>query len=383
MDNQTAVGAETVDLATLTPKQREKAERQLAQVEARRTPHAFVGKGKRCRLCAYTKGAAVHAEVNRNPNGEMKEETASEEFARQQSKRDPQSIAPQFSPRELIGLIESVVAHTVKQLPEGSAGRRPLIHQSIIDIMKAIGPIAKTHRYQGIEASDVFNFRLIDEMTAALQPLLIQNNVYATPRVIDSWREQAGTLSGGVLFITRVRVGFTLTSALDGSQADEGITEGEAHSLSQFATNAAQTMAYKQFIWMQFCVPVLNADDPENERDMAPVETVHSEPLSPAAEERQLDLLDGAAAPATTKGRGKKTKSVSTAPVEMRIVPSEPISRGSIAIISAQLRGKTGLSEDMVAAHFNKTDLSGLMQSQLKDVGDFINGWQPPQEGGE
>lgn len=358
------VGSETMDLVALTPAQREKAEKQLAQLEARKTSHLFAGKGKKCKPRAKeNRGHPIRAAVS--------DDVAIDKLP------TPVSIGLATIEEQLNTLLARSSGPGRAGMPEQP---RPLIHSAVLAIMADIGPIAKTHLYQDTRADgepgETFNFRLIDEMTAALQPLLIKHNVYATPRVIESWREKEGTLSGGVLFITRVRVGFTLVSALDGSRADEGVTEGEAHSLSQFSTNAAQTMAYKQWVWMQFCVPVLNADDPENDRDQPPVETVHTEPLTPEAEARQLDLLntDGDEAPAKGKRGGKKTKTVNTeAPA--RIVPSQPLSAGSLNIIRAQLKSKTGLSEDIVAAHFNKTELSGLMQSQLGDVRDFINGW--------
>lgn len=329
--------------------------------------HKFVGRGKTCKKegCALPKDSPTH----HHPETQRPVELMTVDAALSRIENRLPTIE---------GQINTLLARSSgpgrSGMPEQT---RPLIHSAILEIMRDIGPIAKRHLYQEQRADgqpgETFNFRLIDEMTAALQPLLIKHNVYVTPRVIESWREKEGTLAGGVLFISRVRVGFTPTSTLDGIKADEGITEGEAHSLSQFSTNAAQTMAYKQWVWMQFCVPVLNADDPENDRDLPPVETVHTEPLTAAQEEHQLNLL--------SDDKPKKTRKTTIAAVE-RIVPSEPLSSGSLNIIRAQLKGKAGLNEDMVAAHFNKTDLSGLMQSQLGDVRDFINGWQPEQKEG-
>lgn len=348
------------------------------QVKAREVGHKYVGRGKACKDCALPKDAdpQMHHPGNHGRNfqqnptikKEVENDVVSQDFA------IDKLLTPIY---EMVAGLRRDVGFLRTGTGPGTSGAdvrtRPLIHSAIMEIMKAIGPIAKAHRYHGDTPGESFNFRLIDEMTAALQPILIANNVYATPRVLESWQTTQGTLGGSVLFCTRVRCAFTLTSALDGSKAEEAITEGEAHSLTQFSTNAAQTMAYKQFIWVQFCVPVLNADDPEGERDLPPVETVHSEPITPETEARQLDLLNREGEKLT--GRRKVKRLADPTAETSRVVPSEPLSKGSVNIINAQLRSKPGLSEKMVAEHFGETELAKLKQSQLGDVRDFINAW--------
>lgn len=134
----------------------------------------------------------------------------------------------------------------------------PAIHASVCAIIGALAErgIAKSKKNQ----QQGYHFRGIDDVYAALSPLLAQHHVAVYPYVEDRTVTERETKNGGVLFYVVCRVRFTLVSALDGSKV-ETVVVGEAMDSADKATNKAMSAAYKYFALLTFSPPVEGQDD--------------------------------------------------------------------------------------------------------------------------
>lgn len=278
-----------------------------------------------------------------------------------------------------LAAVESVVRKVVteeldaRRMPGGAmigspwgiprATEKPLIHQAVMSIMKAIPPIAKTHEHP----DEGFNFRLIDELTAPLNELMSQNQVYIGFRVVEYAEKDRPTLGGQLSIATKVKMEFRLICALDGSATDWDSTMGEAMSPSQFSTNAAQTMALKQYLWMKFIIPVMNSDDPEGMKDFQP-------DLAATAPEASATKI----APASTDNATPSLFDEPEYVKQPQAASAKPdangkdISKSSVGILRSLLASHTSIGEADVCEKFGVEDLTKLKQSQMEAVREFI-----------
>lgn len=133
---------------------------------------------------------------------------------------------------------------------------------AIVGAIAAIsGELAKT----GIEKSrrnqqQGYAFRGIDDVYAALTPLLAKHRVAIVPYVEERTTESRETKSGGTLAYTTVAVKYTAHSADDGSSV-EARTFGEAMDSADKATNKAMSAAYKYMALMLFGIPTEGDND--------------------------------------------------------------------------------------------------------------------------
>lgn len=120
--------------------------------------------------------------------------------------------------------------------------------------------IAKDRQADGVGAS--YKFRGIDDVYAALSPLLAENGLVIIPRVLSRELTERQTKNGGVLHYVALRVEFDLVSAEDGS-THTAATFGEAMDSSDKATNKAMSAAYKYMAFLTFGIPT----DGDNDAD--------------------------------------------------------------------------------------------------------------------
>ena len=117
--------------------------------------------------------------------------------------------------------------------------------------------IAKTRRNQ---QGSGYNFRGIDDVYAALSPLLASNGLVIVPRVISREVVERNSKSGGALFFVTVHAEFDFISADDGS-CHTAATFGEAMDSGDKATNKAMSAAYKYLCFMTFAIPTEGDND--------------------------------------------------------------------------------------------------------------------------
>ncbi len=121
--------------------------------------------------------------------------------------------------------------------------------------------IAKNRRNQ---QGSGYNFRGIDDVYAALSPLLAEHRLVIVPRVIERVCVERQSKAGGALFNVTVRAEFDFVSADDGSKHTAS-TYGEAMDSADKATNKAMSAAYKYAAFMTFAIPTEGDNDADGQ----------------------------------------------------------------------------------------------------------------------
>jgi hypothetical protein len=105
-----------------------------------------------------------------------------------------------------------------------------------------------------------YKFRGIDEVYAALSPLLAKHKLVVVPRVLDRQMLELRSAKGTPLYNVTVRAEFDFVSALDGT-THTAATFGEAMDTADKATNKAMSAAYKYAAFMTFAIPTEGDND--------------------------------------------------------------------------------------------------------------------------
>lgn len=116
--------------------------------------------------------------------------------------------------------------------------------------------IAKNRRNQ----QQGYNFRGIDEVYAALSPLLASHGLVIVPRMLSRECIEGQTKRGDPLFRVTVHAEFDFIAAEDGS-IHVAATYGEAMDSADKATNKAMSAAYKYAAFMTFAIPTEGDND--------------------------------------------------------------------------------------------------------------------------
>ena len=127
-----------------------------------------------------------------------------------------------------------------------------------------------------------YNFRGIDEVYAALSPLLAANGLVIVPRVISRECVEGQTRKGDPLFRVTVHAEFDFVSADDGS-THTAATFGEAMDSADKATNKAMSAAYKYAAFMTFAIPTEGDNDADaHTPEVAPGRVQPNEAIAPS-----------------------------------------------------------------------------------------------------
>lgn len=126
--------------------------------------------------------------------------------------------------------------------------------------------IAKANR----NSQQGYNFRGIDDVYAALSPLLAKHGLCVIPRVIERTMLEKTTSKGNPLFYVTVHAEFDFVSSEDGTK-HTAATYGEAMDSGDKATNKAMSAAYKYAAFMTFAIPTEGDNDADaTTHDVAP-----------------------------------------------------------------------------------------------------------------
>jgi hypothetical protein len=138
--------------------------------------------------------------------------------------------------------------------------------------------IAKNRRNQ---QGSGYNFRGIDDVYAALSPLLASHGLVIVPRVISRECVERSSKNGGALFYVTVHAEFDFVSADDGS-IHTAATFGEAMDSGDKATNKAMSAAYKYAAFMTFAIPIEGDNDADAHTPEVAARGQSSSAVSPA-----------------------------------------------------------------------------------------------------
>ena len=151
----------------------------------------------------------------------------------------------------------------------------------------AIVAVADGLRKQGIgkdkkcTGGAQFRYRGIDDVYAALAPLLVANNLHIRPVSIV---KEDDTMAGKMRLV-RIYVTYEVTSAEDGSSIT-CVTLGEGCDTSDKASGKAMSYAYKALMFQLFCIPVEGQEDSDS--------IVHTieQPFVPESKLRKIEQLE-------------------------------------------------------------------------------------------
>lgn len=133
------------------------------------------------------------------------------------------------------------------------------------EVYKAIAAVQADMAKEGISkgrknAQQGYAFRGIDDVYAALSPVLAQHQLCVIPRMIERVEVERKTAKGGLALYVTVHAEFDFVSAKDGSK-HTAATYGEAMDTADKATNKAMSAAYKYAAFMTFAIPTEGDND--------------------------------------------------------------------------------------------------------------------------
>jgi hypothetical protein len=158
--------------------------------------------------------------------------------------------------------------------------------------MSEVGVVGKSRKNTG----QGYQFRGLDDVVAAVQPVLAANGVLVVPRVIEREREEFKTAKGGAMFSVRLLVEHSFF-APDGSSVI-CTTLGEAMDSGDKASNKAMSAALKYALTETLMIPTYEA-----ERDIED----SSPEVAPRQQQRRDDHdlpVDGRPGPGWSDGPG-------------------------------------------------------------------------------
>lgn len=185
------------------------------------------------------------------------------------------------------------------------------VYQAIAAVQAELSKvgIAKSRKNKQGEG---YMFRGIDDVYAALSPLLAQHKLCVIPRLLSRDIAERVSSKGNPLFYVTVHAEFDFVSAEDGSK-HTAATFGEAMDSGDKATNKAMSAAYKYAAFMTFAIPT----EGDNDADA----TTHE--VAKAAPDGYQDWLDNIAATAD-EGTETLKQTWAASPAEFRaFIPKE------------------------------------------------------------
>lgn len=133
------------------------------------------------------------------------------------------------------------------------------IYETICAVMTDIPAIGKTNK----NVKQGFNFRSVDQVMNALQPIFTKHKLFVVPEVLEQHREERKTSTGGTLLFSICKIKYTFY-AEDGSNISS-IVIGEGMDSGDKASNKALAVAFKYALFQVFCIPTEEMKDPDKE----------------------------------------------------------------------------------------------------------------------
>jgi hypothetical protein len=139
----------------------------------------------------------------------------------------------------------------------------PKVYAAIHAVMAALGSVGinkdRTNKVQG------FKFRGVDDVYAAINPLLVEHKLLMLPRVAGRESIERKTKDGKPLFAAVVTMEFDFVSIEDASKHTIS-GYGEGMDSADKSTSKAMSIAYKYAVFQAFSVPLEGAmPDPDEE----------------------------------------------------------------------------------------------------------------------
>lgn len=158
--------------------------------------------------------------------------------------------------------MDRIRAMVQEEFPAAQRDDYPLsVHEAIAEVTRRIGAVAKDGKADARAGG--YSFRGIDQVLAALHPLLGDVGLLLLPGEIADHRRETRATSGAPLNVAILRVRYLLVGP-DGSQL-WGEAWGEGGDSGDKATQKAMSQAYKSFALQTFSIPTEESqrDEPD------------------------------------------------------------------------------------------------------------------------
>lgn len=152
----------------------------------------------------------------------------------------------------------------VATIDEPDLATVPLIHAALIDIMRAVGPIAKSQRNE----QQSYNYRGIDAVYNAVHPYFAQYGVYSTSTVLKAEHRESKSEKGKPLLHAILTMRFTFWAADGSSVSTEVVGEGIDYAGDK-ASNKAMSVADKYAILQLLKIPTASLDPERHDNPAA------------------------------------------------------------------------------------------------------------------
>jgi ERF superfamily len=169
---------------------------------------------------------------------------------------------------------------------EAALPRWPLsVGEAIAEVTRRVEHIAKD---RSTESGERYRYRGIDDVLAALHPILGDVGLVLMPgRITEHRRETRTTAKGATLNVALVAVEYRLIGP-DGTET-VGAAVGEAHDSGDKATQKALSQAYKTFALQTFSIPTEASEQDDPDRTNEP-----ARPFTPEEQTRAQNALNAA-----------------------------------------------------------------------------------------
>lgn len=141
------------------------------------------------------------------------------------------------------------------------------VYQSILNVIRDMGanPIKK----ERVNSFQRYNFRGIEDVLAALNPLLVKHNLVILPRVMEHRSIQGKTKNGDPQQSAYLLVEYDIVNTEDFSKHTVSAV-GEANDTSDKSYNKAMSTAYKYMAFTTFCIPTEGVHTDTEEESPSP-----------------------------------------------------------------------------------------------------------------
>lgn len=174
----------------------------------------------------------------------------------------------------------------------------PTIHERMVAVLGELPAVPKAQR----NVEQKFNFRGIDDVLNALNPLLAKHGVFYIPNVIERIEEKRTTSKGSVMHTVHLHIEYRFYGLAGDYVSASGW--GEGTDMGDKATNKATTGAMKYVLFQVFAISTEDTADadlhtpeetrPERKDDTfdRPTNMARLRELLPASGKTEQDLLD-------------------------------------------------------------------------------------------
>ncbi len=172
--------------------------------------------------------------------------------------------------------------------------KQPAIYAALAKIQRGIHAVGVGKVRKNLEQK--FNFRGIDDALMAFAPLLTDAGVIVLPAYGEIGVTERPTKSGGLTYNVRLRATFDFIAVEDGSSRVVGPFYAEANDGQDKAISKATSVAYRNALFLAFCVPhepAIGGDPDAAGEEPGPVVdvTAWADAITGAADKSELDRI--------------------------------------------------------------------------------------------